>query len=137
MTRPENLDLDALIADTERQVAAMSEFQRRLSEVTGEGYGLNGMVHARTGSSGALEQLTIDPRAMRTGSQLLAEEIVAASKAAAAQAAQAMADIAQELLGQDAAAAFAAGPPTPPDLEKDPDVQEALNELARFRSRMY
>lgn len=137
MTGPENLDIDKLIADTERQVAAMGEFQQRIAAVSGEGHGLNGMVFVRTGASGMIEELTIDPRAMRTGSQILAEEIIAAAKAAAEQAARATAEIATELLGQDPAAVFAAGPPTPPDLQNDPEIQDALNEIARLRARMY
>jgi hypothetical protein len=123
-----NVDnLDDLIAETERQVAALGQLQQRLAGVTGEAHGPRNLAFARTSASGLLEELVIDPRGLRLDSQELAEEIVAAVRAAATQASERIAELSEEILGRKLPTGTPGVAPDVPDLARDPEIQEALN----------
>ncbi|HEX5598894.1 MAG TPA: YbaB/EbfC family nucleoid-associated protein [Micromonosporaceae bacterium] len=118
----DDIDLDELMAQTEQQVAALGQLQQRIAEVTGEARGPRDLAFVRTTSAGLLTELVIDPDGMRLEPSELAEEIVAATRAAAAQATGRIAEISQELLGRDLISDASADVPQPPEL---PVVAEA------------
>ena len=60
----------------------MEEVQRRLTEIRGVGEAHGGLIKVEVGPSGALLDLTLDPRAMRLDSQSLREAILSASQEA-------------------------------------------------------
>src|SRR5689334_8828970 len=60
----------------------MEEVQRRLTDIRGVGEAHGGLIKVEVGPSGALLDLTLDPRAMRLDSQSLREAILSASQEA-------------------------------------------------------
>lgn len=88
---------EAGLADAMRRVQDQVEsFQQRreaLAAIVGEGHGAEGLVTARTRAGGALDELEIDPRAMRLGSEALRDAILEAARAAAANYAEAVAEV--------------------------------------------
>ncbi|HEX6968499.1 MAG TPA: YbaB/EbfC family nucleoid-associated protein [Micromonosporaceae bacterium] len=133
---PGDADLDELITQAEREVAALGQLQQRLTGVTGEGYGPRNLAHARTSASGLLEELSIDPRGMRLSSHELAEEIVAATRAAATQASERIAEMYREIFGRELPVGGPGGASAASDLARDPEIQDALNGLARARYQL-
>ncbi|MEV8630307.1 YbaB/EbfC family nucleoid-associated protein [Streptosporangium sp. NPDC051023] len=79
-----NVDLGAEgfghLLDSARQ--ALRAAGEPVPDVRGEGESAGGLVGATAGGVGTLESLRIDPRALRAGSQELAEQIVEAVNAA-------------------------------------------------------
>lgn len=77
-----------------RQAARFEKVGRDLAETRGRGAAANGTVVVEVSADGSLTGLTIDPRAMRLGSEALAQAILKAAKDAehdvAAQANQVM-----------------------------------------------
>ncbi|MEV4093264.1 YbaB/EbfC family nucleoid-associated protein [Streptosporangium saharense] len=68
------------LIDSARQ--ALRTAGEPLPDVTGEGESAGGLVRATAGGAGTLDSLRLDPRALRAGSQELAEQIVEAVNAA-------------------------------------------------------
>jgi DNA-binding protein YbaB len=64
------------------QAGAMREFTQRLDEVRGHGEGADGRVRIEVTAAGRVTDLRLDPHAMRLGSELLTEQIMAAIEAA-------------------------------------------------------
>ena len=74
-------DFDRLLADTLRAISLRPggpDADGTPPEVRGLGEGLDGLVQVVAKPGGRLESLAINPRAMRSDSQTLAEEILAA-----------------------------------------------------------
>ncbi|QYC40986.1 hypothetical protein Nocox_16865 [Nonomuraea coxensis DSM 45129] len=80
---PDDTELGRLLADYQRDVAALEGLRDRLAEVRGRGEAADGRVVVEVTQDGALAGLVIDPRAMRLGSDRLAEAILRASARAA------------------------------------------------------
>ncbi|MFI0406346.1 YbaB/EbfC family nucleoid-associated protein [Actinomadura sp. 3N508] len=78
-----NPELDRFVASAMEQVRKAQEIREQLSEVTGVGEASNGQVRVEVQTSGALRGVTIDPRAMRMGSEALGEAILEAAQNAA------------------------------------------------------
>lgn len=112
--RPE-ASVTALEQSAEQSVAA----RRRLAEVTGAAESPDGTVRAVVGGFG-LQELVLDPKAMRKPSQDLAQLIVQVTQQAAEDLAQRRAEQAAEL-----------GVPG-----ERPDLEQMLTDLARLRSTM-
>ncbi|MFF4415583.1 YbaB/EbfC family nucleoid-associated protein [Streptosporangium sp. NPDC001559] len=68
---------DLALADTQadRVLAWIQEAQGALDEVVGEGRGESGQVTATVTAEGRVLEVVFDPRAMRLGSHVLAEEV--------------------------------------------------------------
>ncbi|MEV0632146.1 YbaB/EbfC family nucleoid-associated protein [Nonomuraea wenchangensis] len=90
---PDDTELGRLLGDHQRDVAALEGLRDRLAEVRGRGEAADGRVVAETTQDGALTGLSIDPRAMRLGSDRLAEAILRASARAARAAGERAADL--------------------------------------------
>lgn len=93
--------VDRLLEDTRRMLEQMrsgGEEPPDPGELRGEGEAADGQVQAVAVAGGRLESLTVNPRAMRMGSEALCEQIVAAVNAAL-----------DDLRGKAAAQAVAAG----------------------------
>lgn len=112
--RPE-ASIAALQATAEQSVAA----RRQLAEVTGSAESADGTVRAVVGGYG-LQELVLDPKAMRKPSQDLAQLIVQVTQQAGEDLARRRAEQAAEL-GVDRAR---------------PDLEQMLTDLARLRSTM-
>ncbi|MED7925120.1 YbaB/EbfC family nucleoid-associated protein [Nonomuraea sp. LP-02] len=90
---PDDTELGRLLADHRRDLAELEALRDRLAEVRGRGEAADGRVVAETTQDGALTGLAIDPRAMRLGSDRLAEAILRASARAARAAGERAADL--------------------------------------------
>ena len=75
-------DLMRQLQFAEGLVERSMTLQQELSELTGTGAALDGRVCATVDHAGRPARLTIEPRAMRTGSEELAEAVLAAFAAA-------------------------------------------------------
>ena len=73
---------DAVVGDGLARIAALAErakgMQDALNEAGADGTGPAGLATVRVGFNGELEELTIEPRAMRLDSESLAQEIIGA-----------------------------------------------------------
>ena len=77
--------IDQLLEDTRRVLAEMrpgAGTPPDPGELRGEGEAADGQVRAVAGAGGRLESLTVNPRALRLGSEALCEQIVVAVNAA-------------------------------------------------------
>jgi DNA-binding protein YbaB len=78
---PDTFDPQRLLDQLEARVAKAKEDAAALSAVRGWGEAANGYVKVCVGPSGVLQNVDLDPRAMRLPSQDLAASIVAAARA--------------------------------------------------------
>ncbi|MEO3801730.1 YbaB/EbfC family nucleoid-associated protein [Nonomuraea sp. B1E8] len=88
-----NQELGRLLKGYHEDVAALERLNEQVTAVRGRGEAAQGRVVAETSQTGGLTGLTIDPRAMRLGSDALAEAILEAAGEAARDAEQAAADL--------------------------------------------
>jgi DNA-binding protein YbaB len=86
-------EIERLLAQFNADVAQVEQLRDRITEVRGRGEAADGRVVAETAPTGALVGLTIDPRAMRLGSDELAAAILEAAGAAARNAEEEMTDL--------------------------------------------
>lgn len=82
--------------------AGFDDLKERLTQATGTGEALDGKIKVTVGPSGALLDLKIDPRAMRQGSQVLCEHILAAAQEATTKVAEEISTAVTEFTGEDA-----------------------------------
>ncbi|MFE3450521.1 YbaB/EbfC family nucleoid-associated protein [Nonomuraea sp. NPDC059194] len=88
MTEPTiDAEIRRLMADFAEEMRPLHEARERMAEVRGHGEAAEGLVRLEVTPGGALSGLTIDPRAMKLGSEALAEAVLEAARAAAADAA--------------------------------------------------
>lgn len=73
--------IDSLTATVTGQNAKLHEVRRQMTELRGKGRAAGERVEVEVDHVGALAGLRIDPRAMRLGSQELAEAVLAAAQA--------------------------------------------------------
>lgn len=76
-------ELDRMFAEFHGEIARLQGLQQEIERVRGRGEAAEGRVVAETTMTGALAGLTIDPRAMRLGSDELAAAVLQAAAAAA------------------------------------------------------
>jgi DNA-binding protein YbaB len=81
-------EADRLLAGIWEQTNRMEEVGQSLAETRGRGEAADGHVQVEVLASGELAALRLDPRALRLGSEALAEAILAASGEAARDAAE-------------------------------------------------
>ena len=71
-----NLDVDRLVGEAQQRFAKMRDLQERMSELRGQAQTEDGRIRATYTAAGGLTELHLDPRALRMGSEELAERIV-------------------------------------------------------------
>ncbi|UBU17510.1 YbaB/EbfC family nucleoid-associated protein [Nonomuraea gerenzanensis] len=75
-------ELDRAIAELAARTTRLEEVGRLLRETTGRGESAGGQVAVELSATGSLAGLHLDPRALRLGSQALAEAITEAFRRA-------------------------------------------------------
>lgn len=75
-------ELARLLRGYQRELAEIEDLRDRIASVEGRGEAAGGRVVVNVTQTGALAGVTIDPRAMRLGSEQLAEAIMEAASAA-------------------------------------------------------
>lgn len=106
--------------ENERALGAFRNLEPQLAALVGEGFGADGRIRA-TWTQRGLQDLDIDPRALRLPSDVVSREIKVAIE-------EAMGD----LRGQTATLVDSLGVKTP----QMPDPEEAQKQMARFREEM-
>jgi DNA-binding protein YbaB len=90
---PFQTQLDAAMRQLKEQLDSFQSQRDAVAALVGEGTAADGLVTVRTGAGGALQDLELDPRAMRMASQDLRDAILEASRNAAANYQEAFAEI--------------------------------------------
>ncbi|MFC4116933.1 YbaB/EbfC family nucleoid-associated protein [Nonomuraea zeae] len=75
-------ELDRALAEMAALTAGFEDVRRRVEETRGRGESAGGQVAIELTSAGSLAALRIDPRALRLGSQALAEAVMEAFRKA-------------------------------------------------------
>lgn len=88
---------ERLVSDLQQQMAAMTQYQERMTAVEGVGEAAGGLVGATVGPGGVVKDLRLDPRAMRMDSHSLREALLAAIAAATTHANEQLAELSSEL----------------------------------------
>ncbi|WP_433215378.1 YbaB/EbfC family nucleoid-associated protein [Dactylosporangium sp. CS-047395] len=92
-------DLERLSSLNEERIRQLSGLEARMRELAGTGEAANGLIRARVDSEAGLSGLVIDPRALRQGSETLAEQVIAAVGAANADLRAQIDEVMREALG--------------------------------------
>ncbi|MEQ4208192.1 YbaB/EbfC family nucleoid-associated protein [Actinopolymorpha sp. B17G11] len=110
--------------------SAARELQQAMAEIRGTGASEDGTVAAVTSTDGTLMELTVDPRLLRKGSEVLAATVMEAVNAAAA---DARGQVGEQLQGGTNPAAKAAT-----DLQRGLDnvIDQVLADVARIQDRL-
>jgi DNA-binding protein YbaB len=122
-------DLDSLLKMATEKIDAARTAADAMAKLEGHGEAEEGRIAVTVSPTGALKSLTIDPRAMRLGSQDLAAAILAAASAASANAADQMRELVTGLgdLPIDVTAVARGSFELPPDMRERLDAaQERL-----------
>ncbi|MEV4567701.1 YbaB/EbfC family nucleoid-associated protein [Nonomuraea sp. NPDC049421] len=90
--------LDRVMAEFKANSRELSDVMGLVGDVAGEAASPDGKVRVRVTASGQLTGLQIDPRAMRLGSQELAEAILEASRRATEDAARRVMEVTRPYL---------------------------------------
>jgi len=88
---------EQLISDLQKQMAAMNQYQEKVSAIQGVGEAAGGLVGATVAPGGVVKDLRLDPRAMRLDSHSLRESLLAAIATATTQASEQMAELSNNL----------------------------------------
>ncbi|GAB2957593.1 YbaB/EbfC family nucleoid-associated protein [Nonomuraea fastidiosa] len=96
--RTGDLELDRVMAEFRANSREFSDVMAQVGEVTGEAASRDGKVRVRVTATGQLTGLHIDPRAMRMGSQELADVILDASRRATEDAARRLMEVTRPYL---------------------------------------
>jgi DNA-binding protein YbaB len=75
-------EIERFADELQKDLASLGGLQERITEIRGRGESAQGRVVAEASASGVLTGLTIDPRAMRLGSDELAGAILQAAAGA-------------------------------------------------------
>jgi DNA-binding protein YbaB len=73
-------EFDRMLSALGEQTARFEKVGRELAETRGKGQAAGGRVMVEVSADGSLQDLKIDPRAMRLGSEVLAEAIMCAAR---------------------------------------------------------
>ncbi|WP_158581686.1 YbaB/EbfC family nucleoid-associated protein [Actinomadura spongiicola] len=114
---PPEFDFEKILRASERQLADTEKLKSRTAELVGRAESADGRVTIGWGPSGDLAELHIDPRAMREGSEKLAEIIVEVAQAAKQDLQRQLDELTGELFGAA----------NPADLQPDPaELKETI-----------
>jgi DNA-binding protein YbaB len=91
---PFQAQLDAAMRQIREQLDTFQARRESVAALVGEGTSEDGLVTVRTGAAGMLEDLEIDPKAMRLGSQGLRDAILEAARNAVTNYREALAEFA-------------------------------------------
>ncbi|MEU8249394.1 YbaB/EbfC family nucleoid-associated protein [Nonomuraea sp. NPDC048916] len=94
-------DLDRLMAEFKANSRELSDVMEQVGEVRGQATSADDKIRVQVSSSGQLTSLRIDPRAMKLGSQELADAIMDAARRATEDAARRLMDVTRPYLGDD------------------------------------
>jgi DNA-binding protein YbaB len=94
-----NVEVDRYLNQTLANLQRLTEVQRQLAELRGEGFGADGLVRAEVGPGGNLQALDLNPRAMRLDSASLSEAIMAAVRDATRQVGEKATELVGDLTG--------------------------------------
>jgi DNA-binding protein YbaB len=139
--RTGNEEFDRILAQVGEQMQRFEQAREELSSLKGSGTAADGMVEVEVLPSGAISSLKINPRAMRLGSEALAEAILEAAGKAAKEAADRLneimgsvtersADFSQMLQGK----LLSINPDAESDIH-DPQLKEAMSQFQDMRRR--
>ncbi|MEU0565506.1 YbaB/EbfC family nucleoid-associated protein [Nonomuraea sp. NPDC005983] len=104
--RPDDLlpeNLERMARESEQSILRLTEMSDELGAITGTGESADQQVRALVDNAGGIQRITIDPRAMRMGSEELADHVTAAVRAAQADAQRQGEEMLANALGSDAA----------------------------------
>lgn len=96
-----DLELDRLMAEFKANSREFSDVIGMVGEVVGQAASPDGKIKVKVSSSGELIALHIDPRAMRLGSQELADAIMDLSRRATEEAARRLMEVTRPYLEDD------------------------------------
>ncbi|RKS68786.1 YbaB/EbfC DNA-binding family protein [Actinomadura pelletieri DSM 43383] len=114
---PPEFDFEKILRASERQLADTEKLKARTAELVGRAESADGRVKIGWGPSGDLAELRIDPRAMREGSESLAEIIVEVARAAKQDLQRQLDELTGEVFGTA----------NPADLQPDPaELKETI-----------
>jgi len=141
-----NPEIDRYMAKVTEQLQQFGGLQQQLANMSGEGFAAKELIRVEVGPSGNLKSLEINPRAMRLGSEELAEAIMEAATAAVAQVSEKINEAMEPLLGANSGMGekvtgdLAQAIPNIADIaaparSNDP-VGEALRQLQRISGEM-
>jgi DNA-binding protein YbaB len=116
------IDMDAVAAKARRAAERSAEFNERLSGLAGRAETQDGRVRLAFSPEQGLPELHIDPRAMRMGSEELAETIQRLTLEAVADLERQKQEAAREIYGDDSEAV------TTPDAEKMKELLQDMND---------
>ncbi|GAA4220989.1 DNA-binding protein YbaB [Streptosporangium album] len=91
-------EIDRALSRLMAETAGFEEVRRQVEETKGRGEGANGQITVEVLATGSLRTLRIDPRAMRLGSEALAEAILEAVRQAEEDASSRMTALTQPLV---------------------------------------
>jgi len=121
---------DAFWRAQQRRIAAAEELQRRIQAAVGTATSDDERITVSYSEANGVEELTLDPRALRAGSEELATRIRQAVNGARADAREQIATLVRE-------AAKADGVPDPQDvLAQVPDFEKTMEEVLRDTEEM-
>lgn len=96
-----NINVDKLVGEAQQRFAKINDLRERMAELEGSASVEDGRIKATYSAKGGLTSLFIDPRAMRMGSEELAEKIMAAIQEAARDLQEQNAEAMSEVFGDD------------------------------------
>ncbi|MEV0592664.1 YbaB/EbfC family nucleoid-associated protein [Nonomuraea cavernae] len=94
-------ELDRLMAEFKANSKELSDVMGQVGEVRGQATAADDKIRVQVSSSGELTSLRIDPRAMKLGSEELAEAILDAARRATEDAARRLMDVTRPYLDDD------------------------------------
>jgi DNA-binding protein YbaB len=127
-------EIDRELDKIRAQLDSLQDVQSRMQDISGTGQDEDGWVEVTVGSTGDIQQLYINPRAMRLDSTSLAEAVLAAIKQAHTAMRESMMEILEPLLAQ-APMVRRAMDGSPPDSLPD-DLAEAPRAVSRAADPM-
>jgi DNA-binding protein YbaB len=96
-----NINVDKLVGEAQQRFARLSELRERMATFEGHAQTEDGRIRATYSASGGLTHLHLDPRALRLGSEELAEKIVEVVQQAARDLQEQNQQAMTELFGED------------------------------------
>ncbi len=125
--------------DLQRKTEA---FQSQLTDVAGHGTDDSGLVQVSVGLGGSLDDVQVDPRAMRFASQDLADAFRQAHRAATQDLQERLAEAQREAFGGELLSGLLDGSRSPDELLGDMQrsvqsgIDASLDEIERLRRRL-
>jgi DNA-binding protein YbaB len=139
--RTGNEEFDRILAQVGDQMQRLEQAREELSSLKGRATAADGQVEVEVLPSGALASLKINPRAMRLGSEALAEAILEAAGKAGKEAADRLNEIMGSVTGRSAdfsqmlqGKLLSMNPEAEADIH-DPQLKEAMSQFQDMRRR--